>query len=526
MKYRLLVSFGLWTAIAGVGWGQWLDFDLRRNIPWRIGDAPSPKTPTKIVAIWTDAVLHQPGKPPTRGFGGRLMFYGPDESSPIKVDGTLIVYAFDEEGRSPTDVKPDRKYVFPPDQFARHYSKSKLGHSYSVWIPWDEVGGPRKEISLIARFIPKNGAAIVSGQSRQILPGVPPAEETDHAAAQPAAGAGTRQNTASNRPAPGPAWLQEPGPSPAMPLGSGRGPSLSPKGLGGQVDRYGLDTIGRTTGMSGGGTGGPMGPSSGVVPEAPVVPPPRNSPQQVSPGQLGPPGGNPLRPTGYYEGPSAGQVQPAGAETFASGPMPLGTGQSASITSPNPSATGPNPWATGQPSSRPVRMRTATIPVPAPLIRPSNPSARTWEASSASYEAEVSEAGTYGPAVRHRPAPAPVPNNPGFAPNPYGRVVATETGSGWQSAQTMSPPMVGSPPTGGSRSAPGAFSYGTLRDTASGTTCQIPADAATASAQPQSQPNRGTSGRPPVRSGPIGPQAPAGPIGPQARDRAALPPLP
>ncbi|MCS7304469.1 MAG: hypothetical protein NZ602_05105 [Thermoguttaceae bacterium] len=197
-KFLMVISFSVLMAMSSPGCAQF-DFDLRRDIPWRIGEVVPPKTPTKMVAIWTDAVLHVTGKPPTRGFGGRLMFYGPDESAPIKVDGTLIVYAFDEEGRSPTDVKPDRKYVFPPDQFAQHYSKSKLGHSYSVWIPWDEVGGPRKEISLIARFIPKNGAAIVSGQSRQILPGLPPAEDPAYSAMSSGGPAGAGQTISSNR---------------------------------------------------------------------------------------------------------------------------------------------------------------------------------------------------------------------------------------------------------------------------------------------------------------------------------------
>ena len=71
---------------------------------------------------------------------------------PIKVDGTLTVYVFDETNRDPNNVRPDRKYVFTKEQFPSHYSKSKFGHSYSVWIPWDEAGGEQKEISMIVRF--------------------------------------------------------------------------------------------------------------------------------------------------------------------------------------------------------------------------------------------------------------------------------------------------------------------------------------------------------------------------------------
>jgi hypothetical protein len=102
------------------------------------------------------------------------MFYASEGGKPIKVKGSLVVYAFDDSERDPTKVKPDRKFVFTTEQFEKHYSKSALGHSYSVWLPWDEAGGPRREISLLVRFTPDNGPAVVGDESKQNLPG--PAE--------------------------------------------------------------------------------------------------------------------------------------------------------------------------------------------------------------------------------------------------------------------------------------------------------------------------------------------------------------
>lgn len=133
---------------------------------------PKPQTPNRMVAVWKDTVLHTQGKTPVRGFGGRLMFYNEKDADPITVEGTLVVYAFDEAGRDPADSRPDRKYVFPAPQFETHYSKSKLGHSYSVWLPWDEIGGEKKRISLIARFQPNLGPLVVSESTDQLLPGV------------------------------------------------------------------------------------------------------------------------------------------------------------------------------------------------------------------------------------------------------------------------------------------------------------------------------------------------------------------
>ncbi len=112
------------------------------------------------------------GKTGVRGFGGRVMFYTRNQKESIKVEGTLTVYAFDDSKKHFQNSNPDRKYVFLPDQLEDHYSKSDIGHSYSIWIPWDEVGGDQKQISLIARFEPKEGTTIMTESSRKLLPGI------------------------------------------------------------------------------------------------------------------------------------------------------------------------------------------------------------------------------------------------------------------------------------------------------------------------------------------------------------------
>lgn len=155
----------------------WKDrFDLARDIPWPTSREKRENPPERLASFWTDTVQTKPGEKPRRGFGGRIYFYNRKGGKPIDVDGQLVVYAFDEASRSPSDNRPTKRYVFPPEQFAKHASESELGPSYSVWLPWDESSGERKEISLIARFEPKVGSTIIGQQSLQQLPG-PPAVE-------------------------------------------------------------------------------------------------------------------------------------------------------------------------------------------------------------------------------------------------------------------------------------------------------------------------------------------------------------
>jgi hypothetical protein len=156
------------------------EFNVRDKMPAWMGKTGEFRRPMRVVAIWTDTVLNTPGQPSIRGFGARLMFYEDKKEKPIKVSGTLTVYAFDEAGRAKTDARPDRKYVFNADQLEKRYSKSELGHSYSVWIPWDPVGGEAKEISLIVRFVPVEGGVVISEQVKQFLPGVKPGSQMAH----------------------------------------------------------------------------------------------------------------------------------------------------------------------------------------------------------------------------------------------------------------------------------------------------------------------------------------------------------
>jgi len=132
---------------------------------------PKPKIPTRFTAIWTDTTLNTPGQHPVRGFGGRVMFYDTEEGESIAVDGELTVYAYRDGTNATAHNIPAKKFVFRAEDLARHYSKSPLGHSYSFWLPWDRVGGPQEQLSLIARFQPRKGRPIASDITRRVLPG-------------------------------------------------------------------------------------------------------------------------------------------------------------------------------------------------------------------------------------------------------------------------------------------------------------------------------------------------------------------
>jgi hypothetical protein len=129
---------------------------------------------TSVIAAWEPAVSN--GEHSMRGFGGRVYLYDQEMTRPVRAKGALVVYIFEEDGRSPNNAKPDEGIVFSEKMLNSKgiYKKSKLGHSYNLWVPIDAAGpdGAAKKVSLIVRYMPeKGGASVVSSQATAHLPG-------------------------------------------------------------------------------------------------------------------------------------------------------------------------------------------------------------------------------------------------------------------------------------------------------------------------------------------------------------------
>lgn len=141
-------------------------------IPWGSKKKEAKVVPDRILAVWTDTVLHQQGQTGVRGFGGRVYFYEKDNADPIEVEGSLAVYAFNAEDDAIDSQKPLRKFVFTPEQLAGHMSKTSIGPSYSIWLPWSSVSDPPQKLSLITRFEGVDGGTTISDPVIKLLPGI------------------------------------------------------------------------------------------------------------------------------------------------------------------------------------------------------------------------------------------------------------------------------------------------------------------------------------------------------------------
>ncbi len=141
--------------------------DAKSDLPVSFGQ------PERMAIIWKDSVLQGVGSAPTAGFGGRIYFYDAD-NQPVRADGELIVYGYDDDNQQRTSSAADRKYVFSRDKFQSHHDRTSLGDSYSIWVPWEKTGGYRKRIMLIPVFKRADGKIIQGEQTVTVLPGKEP----------------------------------------------------------------------------------------------------------------------------------------------------------------------------------------------------------------------------------------------------------------------------------------------------------------------------------------------------------------
>ena len=132
---------------------------------------PEFQIPKSMVGIWKTSTFEKAGSKSIRGFGGRFYFYDAN-NEPVRVNGDLTIYGYDDNNQAESgDGKADRKFVFKADSLNTHFSESAFGESYSFFVPWDNVGGEEKTITLIPVFKTVEGHMPEAKPATMRLPG-------------------------------------------------------------------------------------------------------------------------------------------------------------------------------------------------------------------------------------------------------------------------------------------------------------------------------------------------------------------
>jgi hypothetical protein len=138
------------------------------NFPWdkdRFAKATAQNPVVQIVCLWEPAEGRDPEGVPCRGFAGQILFLSNRHATPVEVDGDVRIYLFDNVGAAEEQSKPLRQFDFSTEAWAMHLSKSAVGPSYSLFVPYVRRGQFNPQCSLRVRLTPKAGPVIFSSLS-------------------------------------------------------------------------------------------------------------------------------------------------------------------------------------------------------------------------------------------------------------------------------------------------------------------------------------------------------------------------
>lgn len=135
---------------------------------YQTADAKHPAV--NIITMWQAA--EGPGRNgvPTRGFVGQILFFGMDPA-PLAVDGKVRIYLFDDHGTVQEQSRPMHEFDFDSKAWAAHLQVSRVGATYTVFLPYPRDDFHEAKCSLRLRFTPTTGTTLYSDPMTVVLPG-------------------------------------------------------------------------------------------------------------------------------------------------------------------------------------------------------------------------------------------------------------------------------------------------------------------------------------------------------------------
>lgn len=126
----------------------------------------------QVIPVWQEA--EGAGLNPasvSKGFGGHIYFITHGRGLPSEVKGAVRIYIFDDLGTPEEQAKPIHQFDFPAESWKGHLAMSKLGPSYSIFVPYTRTGGRAANCALRIRYTPEKGAPVFSQMVAIAMPG-------------------------------------------------------------------------------------------------------------------------------------------------------------------------------------------------------------------------------------------------------------------------------------------------------------------------------------------------------------------
>jgi len=134
-----------------------------------VADAKNPAV--EIVTLWQPAEGRDMDNLPSRGFAGQIMFFSHKRKEPVKVEGDVRIYLFDDLGSEDSQTKPIHQFDFDAGSWNTYLRETNLGATYQLFIPYTRKGSHQAHCSLRVRFTPQEGQPVYSDMASITLLG-------------------------------------------------------------------------------------------------------------------------------------------------------------------------------------------------------------------------------------------------------------------------------------------------------------------------------------------------------------------
>lgn len=157
-----------------------LDLDIAN-----FGRQPADQTAqvTEVVCLWEAAEGVGLDGLPSRGFAGQMLFFTHGQAEPVRVNGDVRIYVFDDHGTLEEQARPLHEFNFPAEVWNTYLRTTNLGPAYQMFIPYTRKGGRLADCALRVRMTGDNRLPLYSKLANVTLPGRRMVEESAIAAA-------------------------------------------------------------------------------------------------------------------------------------------------------------------------------------------------------------------------------------------------------------------------------------------------------------------------------------------------------
>ncbi len=128
-------------------------------------DIPTTSLPVRLELLLTSMAVDMDGRPGADGFGARI--YATTKQSAlgaVLVDGRLELAMFDGVIRPSelTGAVPLKIWTYPASDLKPYSQITSIGNGYRFALAWGDQKPTKERITVVARYVPKDGTAIVS----------------------------------------------------------------------------------------------------------------------------------------------------------------------------------------------------------------------------------------------------------------------------------------------------------------------------------------------------------------------------